>query len=85
MLLAQNNDGLRSLSQIFSTSNFNKVVREKDIRLTERRIKKYCPEDLLKDTYNKEDVDMKEAGEEFAKMTPRLNVKFIDNDSKLKA
>lgn len=36
-----NSDTLRSLSQIFTTSNFNKVVRKKNARLTEKRITKY--------------------------------------------
>ena len=39
----QNTGELRSLSQIFSPSNFNKVVRENDFKLTERKVKKYFP------------------------------------------
>jgi hypothetical protein len=40
-------ENLRYLSQIFTPSNFNKVVRENDFRLTEKRIKKCLPIELL--------------------------------------
>lgn len=42
MVLANRNiDSLRSLSEIFTTSNFNKIVRLADYKITERKIKKH--------------------------------------------
>lgn len=41
ILVNKNTDSLRSLSQIFTTSNFNKVVRENDFKLIEKSIKKH--------------------------------------------
>lgn len=54
MILANKNiDGLRSLSQIFTTSNFNKVVRDNDYKFTEKKIKKYCSSISSSTTYIK--------------------------------
>lgn len=44
-------ENLRYLSQIFTPSNFNRVVRRNDIRLTEKRIKKYLPIELSGTNY----------------------------------
>ena len=35
------NDNLRSLSQIFTASNFNSVVRKNDFKLTDKKLKKH--------------------------------------------
>lgn len=43
MIIADKNIGsFRSLSKIFTTSNFNMVVRSNNLKLTDRNIKKYC-------------------------------------------
>lgn len=48
MKVKTNIEGLRSLSQIFSPSNFKRIVRRRDYHATAYRIKKY--------TYIKEDI-----------------------------
>jgi hypothetical protein len=49
----RNIDSLRSLSEIFTASNFNKVVRQNDYKPTERRLKKYCLKETANTTYKK--------------------------------
>jgi hypothetical protein len=52
MLLAnRNTDNLRGLSQIFTTSNFNKVVRQNDFKLTEKRLKNFFPTNSIATNY----------------------------------
>jgi len=41
MLFTQNKDGLRSLSQIYTRSSFDRVIREKDFKFINNRIKKH--------------------------------------------
>ncbi len=54
MLIVNNStDSLRSLSQIFSPSNFDKVVRGKDSKLTERKLKKYVSSSSTSTSYKK--------------------------------
>jgi hypothetical protein len=53
ILVNRNIDSLRSLSEIFTTSNFNKVVRQNDYVLTERKLKKHCSKDRIHTTYKK--------------------------------
>ena len=60
MNINNNIESLRSLSQIFSTSNFNKVVRKKDYDNTFARIEKHTKitqtitnNELLNNIYNK--------------------------------
>ena len=53
ILVNRNIDSLRSLSEIFTTSNFNKVVRLNDYKLTERKLKKHCSLEIAKTTYKK--------------------------------
>ncbi|MBK8488806.1 MAG: sce7726 family protein [Bacteroidetes bacterium] len=49
----KNSDSLRSLSEIFTTSNFNKVVRQKDYKLTEKKIRKHYSTVKINTTYKK--------------------------------
>lgn len=44
-------DSLRSLSQIFTTSNFNKVVRNNDLRYTVSKLKKHVTRQSSVSTY----------------------------------
>ena len=53
ILVNRNIDSLRSLSEIFTTSNFNKVVRQNDYKLTERKLKKHCSIQTTNTTYKK--------------------------------
>ena len=60
MIINNNIESLRSLSQIFSTANFNKIVRKKDYVNTFDRIKKHTTisentinSELFNDIYNK--------------------------------
>lgn len=53
ILVNKNIDSLRSLSEIFTTSNFNKVVRQNDYKLTERKLKKHCSKETINTTYKK--------------------------------
>jgi hypothetical protein len=53
ILVNRNIDSLRSLSEIFTTSNFNKVVRQNDYKLTERKLKKHYSKESSKTTYKK--------------------------------
>lgn len=50
-LVNKNIDSLRSLSEIFTASNFNKVVRQKDYKLIERKIKKHYSTERINTTY----------------------------------
>lgn len=52
MILAKKNiDSLRSLSQIFTNSNFNNVVRQNDYKLTEKKIKKHFSSETTNISY----------------------------------
>ena len=54
MILANRNiDSLRSLSEIFTTSNFNKVVRQNDYKLTETKLKKHYLKETTNNSYKK--------------------------------
>ncbi|MFN8253667.1 MAG: sce7726 family protein [Ferruginibacter sp.] len=53
ILVNRNIDSLRSLSEIFTTSNFNKVVRQNDYKLTERKLKKHCSKETANATFKK--------------------------------
>lgn len=53
ILVNKNIDSLRSLSEIFTTSNFNKVVRQNDYKLTERKLKKHCSKVTPNATFKK--------------------------------
>lgn len=50
ILVNRNIDSLRSLSEIFTTSNFNKVVRQNDYKLTG---KKHCSKVTANATFKK--------------------------------
>jgi len=59
MKINNNIESLRSLSQIFSTTNFNKIVRKKDYVNTFERIRKHTTfsnsitnSELLENVYN---------------------------------
>src|SRR5665811_177245 len=59
IISTRNTDGLRSLSQIYTRSNFNRVIRKNDFRFINNRIYKhlrirgsYKNSDLLKTLYN---------------------------------
>lgn len=49
----KNIDNLRSLSEIFTASNFNKVVRQKDYKLTEKKLRKHYSNEIPNATYKK--------------------------------
>lgn len=51
ILVNRNIDSLRSLSEIFTTSNFNKVVRQKDYKLTKNKLRKYYSTERVNTTY----------------------------------
>lgn len=53
ILVDRNIDSLRSLSEIFTTSNFNKVVRQKDYKLTENKLRKHYSNERINSTYKK--------------------------------
>lgn len=53
ILVNRNIDSLRSLSEIFTTSNFNRVVRENDYKLTEKKLKKHCLKVPVNTTFKK--------------------------------
>jgi len=48
--ITENIDGLRSLSQLFTQSNFNRIVRKGDLRTTNSRITKHL-KNYKKETY----------------------------------
>lgn len=52
-LVNKNIDNLRSLSEIFTASNFSKVVRQKDYKLTEKKIRKHYSTARINTTYKK--------------------------------
>lgn len=51
ILVNRNIDSLRSLSEIFTNSNFSKVVRNNDYRLTEQKLKKNYSKSSTRITY----------------------------------
>jgi hypothetical protein len=54
MILANRHiDSLRSLSEIFTTSNFNRVVRQNDYKLTETKLKKHYLKEATHNSYKK--------------------------------
>jgi hypothetical protein len=53
ILTNRNIESLRSLSEIFTTSNFNRVVRQNDYKLTERKLKKHYLKDTNRISYKK--------------------------------
>ena len=53
ILVNKNIANLRSLSEIFTTSNFNKVVRQKDYKLTEKKLREHYSIERTNTTYKK--------------------------------
>ena len=53
ILVNRNIDSLRSLSEIFTASNFSKVVRQNDYKLTEKKLKKHWSKETANTTYKK--------------------------------
>ena len=53
ILVNRNIDSLRSLSEIFTSSNFSKVVRQNDYKLTEKKLKKHWSKETANTTYKK--------------------------------
>ncbi len=52
-LTRRNIDSLRSLSEIFTTSNFSKIVRQRDHKIIERKIKKHYSIEATNASYGK--------------------------------